>query len=104
LVTPGAALAPRIPDLLVSSRKNAQGANYAGQPAAPITTPPVNNLQGTSVLPLLAPMTREIVVEIAPPATPLAFDQAPYVQAPGAEDDEDAPATMGVEGVRARVD
>jgi len=103
LVTPAAALAPRIPDLLVSPRKNAQGGSYAGQPAAPITTGPVNNLRGTSELPLLAPFTREIVVEIAPPAAPLAFDRAPYVQAPGVEDDEDAPATMGGEGVRVRV-
>jgi hypothetical protein len=104
LATPSPALAPRIPNLLVSPRRAAQGSRYAGQPAAPITTPPVNNVQGTSTLPLLAPLKREIVVEIAPPAAPLPFDRAPYVQAPGADDDADAPATMAVDGVRARVD
>jgi hypothetical protein len=105
LVTPAPALAPRIPNLLVSQRRYAQGAsNYGGQPAAPITTSPVNNLQGTSALPLLPPFMRDIAVEIAPPAAPLPFDRAPYVQAPGAEDDADAPATMAVEAVRPRAD
>jgi hypothetical protein len=104
LVTPAPPLTPRIPNLLVLPRRSGRGSNENGQPAAPITTPPVNNVRGTSVLPLLKPYTREIAVEIAPPAKPLAFDRAPYVQAPGAEDDLDAPASAEVEGVRAKVD
>ena len=44
------------------------------------------------MLPTLAPFTREIVIEIAPPAAPLALDREPYLQAAGAPDDEDAPA------------
>ncbi len=93
LVTPAAALTPRIPNLLVTPRKYAQASlNSATSPAAAIVTAPVNNVEGTAVLPILAPFTREITIEIAPPAAPLPFDREPYLQASGAPDDEDAPA------------
>jgi hypothetical protein len=93
LVTPAPALTPRIPNLLVTPRKYAQASLNSGtSPAAPIVTAPVNNVEGTGVLPMLAPFRREITIEIAPPAAPLAFDREPYLQAAGAADDEDAPA------------
>ncbi len=92
---PAPALAPRIPNLLVTPRKYAQASSNPGaSPAAAISTAPVNNLEGSSALPMLAPFTREIAVEIAPPAAPLPFDREPYLQAPGAPDDDDAPATL----------
>ena len=50
---------------------------------------------------MLAPFTREIAVEIAPPAAPLPFDRDPYLQAPGAPDDQDAPAALSI-GVPAK--
>jgi hypothetical protein len=92
LVTPAAALTPRIPNLLVTPRKYAQASPGVGMsPAAAIVTSPVNNVEGTAVLPILAPFTREITIDIAPPAAPLALDREPYLQAAGAPDDEDAP-------------
>lgn len=95
LVTPAPPLAPRIPNLLqVAPRKSAPTSSGAGgMPAAAIATPPVCNVDGTTSLPMLAPFTREIPVEIAPPAAPLAFDREPYLQAANAPDDEDAPAS-----------
>jgi hypothetical protein len=98
LITPTAALTPRIPNLLVAPRKYAQASAGPGvSPAAAISTPSVNNVDGTATLPMLPPFTRDITVEISPPAAPLPFDREPYVQAPGAPDDEDMPAaTSGV--------
>jgi hypothetical protein len=93
LVTPAPALTPRIPNLLVMPRKYAQASPGVGiSPAAAIVTAAVNNVEGTGVLPMLAPFTREITIEIAPAAAPLALDREPYLQAAGAADDEDAPA------------
>lgn len=93
LITPASALTPRIPNLLVTPRKYAQASAGPGMsPAAAITTPPVNNVDGTATLPMLPPFTRDITVEISPPAAPLPFDREPCLQAPGAPDDEDMPA------------
>jgi hypothetical protein len=93
LIAPAPALTPRIPNLLVTPRKYAQASVGPGiSPAAAISTPPVNNVDGTAALPMLPPFTRDITVEIAPPAAPLPFDRQPYLQAPGAPDDEDMPA------------
>lgn len=98
LVTPAPALTPRIPNLLVTPRKYAQASLNSGtSPAAPIVTAPVNNVDGTGVLPMLAPFTREIAIEIAPAAAPLALDREPYLQAVGAPDDEDAPASAAAD-------
>jgi len=95
LVTPAAALVPRIPNLQIAPKRALPAQpNPGGAPALPITTAQVNDLDGSSKLPLLAPFTRDIAIEIAPPALPLAFDQAPYVQVPGAADDEDPPARL----------
>jgi hypothetical protein len=92
-VTPAPALAPRIPNLLVSSRKAQwSSANPIIVPAAAVQTPAVNNLDGTSALALLPPFVRALPVEIAPPPAPLAVGEEPYVQSPAAPDDADAPA------------
>jgi hypothetical protein len=105
LVTPAPALTPRIPNLLVSPRKYAQAsASPGGSPAAAISTAPVNNLDGTSTLPMLSPFTRDIAVEIAPPAVPLPFDREPYVQSPDAPDDLDTPATTTGMPAKLRMD
>jgi hypothetical protein len=99
LITPAPALTPRIPNLIGAPRKFAQGSPGPGaSPAAAISTPPVNNAEGTSTLPMLPPFTRDITVEISPPAAPLPFDREPYLQAPGAPDDEDMPATAPTSG------
>jgi len=95
LITPAPALTPRIPNLLVTPRKYAQASpGTPASPAAPITTPPVNNIDGTATLPMLPPFTRDITVEISPPAAPLPFDREPYLQSPDAPDDQDMPATL----------
>src|SRR4051794_5987150 len=47
LITPAPALTPRIPNLIVAPRKYAQAAAGPGMsPAAAISTPPVNNVEG----------------------------------------------------------
>jgi hypothetical protein len=103
LITPAPALTPRIPNLIVAPRKYAQASAGPGvSPAAAISTPPVNNVDGTSTLPMLPPFTRDITVEISPPAAPLPFDREPYLQAPGAPDDQDLPATSPTTGVPAK--
>ncbi|MDB5323978.1 MAG: hypothetical protein JWN40_5609 [Phycisphaerales bacterium] len=105
LVTPAPALAPRIPNLLVTPRKYAQAsANPGTSPAVAIVTAPVNNVEGTAALPMLAPFTRDIVVDIAPPAAPLAFDREPYLQSPDAPDDLDAPAAISGAPAKVRLD
>jgi len=97
LVTPVAAMLPRIPNLLPTNRRaQRQSGNPIILPAAPVTTPPVCNLDGTADLPKLPPMEREITVEIAPQPAPLPFDQTPYLQSAVAPDDEDAPATLQI--------
>jgi hypothetical protein len=94
-VTPSPALAPRIPNLLVSSRKAQwSSANPIIVPAAAVQTPTVNNLDGTSALALLPPFVRTLPVEIAPAPAPLAVGEGPYVQSPAAPDDQDAPAAL----------
>ena len=93
LVTPLPAMMPRIPNLLVTPRKAAQfSPNPTITPAAAVMTPPVNNLDGTAILPALAPFTRDIQIEIAPLPSPLPFDREPYQQSPVAPDDVDPPA------------
>jgi hypothetical protein len=97
LVTPAAAMLPRIPNLLPTNRRAIRrSGNPIVLPASPITTPPVCNLDGTANLPTLPPMEREIVVEIAPQPAPLPFDQAPFLQSAVAPDDEDVPATLPI--------
>jgi hypothetical protein len=97
MVAPVAAMLPRIPNLLPTNRRaQRQSGNPIILPAAPVTTPPVCNLEGTADLPKLPPMEREITVEIAPQPAPLPFDQAPYLQSAVAPDDEDAPATLAI--------
>ena len=93
LIIPAPALTPRIPNLLVTPRKYAQAGTPA-TPAAAISTPPVTNVDGTATLPVLPPFTRDIAVEISPPAAPLPFDREPFVQAPDAPDDRDMPAVQ----------
>ncbi len=95
MVTPVTAMLPRIPNLLPTNRRaQRQAGNPIILPAAPVTTPPICNLEGTADLPKLPPMEREITVEIAPQPAPLPFDQAPYLQSAVAPDDEDPPATL----------
>lgn len=97
MVAPVTAMLPRIPNLLPTNRRaQRQSGNPIILPAAPVTTPPVCNLEGTADLPKLPPMEREITVEIAPQPAPLPFDQAPYLQSAVAPDDEDAPATLTI--------
>jgi hypothetical protein len=92
--TPAPPLAPRIPNLLTTPRRSQWAtANPIVVPAAAVTTPAVNNTDGTAALPLLAPFTRECPIEIAPTPAPLAVGEEPYVQSPAAPDDSDAPAT-----------
>lgn len=104
LLTPAAAMLPRIPNLLPTNRRAMrQSGNPIILPAAPITSPPVCNLEGTADLPKLPPMEREITVEIAPQPARLPFDKAPYLQSALAPDDEDAPATLPI-GVPGRAE
>lgn len=97
VVTPASTVTLRLPNLLQTSPKRAMlapGGNPVVNPAAPISTPPVNNLQGTTALAPLAPFTREISIEVARPPAPLSIDVEPYLQAPNAPDEQDQPAGM----------
>lgn len=85
LVTPPP-LVLRLPNVLSSPRKGVAISNPVLQPAAAVATPPVNNLEGTAAFGPLKPIVRSMPIEIIPPAAPLPFDQAPYVQAPQAAD------------------
>lgn len=90
-------IALRLPNLLQTPPKRAvlaPGGNPVIAPAAPIQTPAVNNLQGTSAFGPLAPFTREIQIEVSTPPAPLPFDAEPYLQVPDMPDDRDTPATM----------
>jgi TolA-binding protein len=84
----------RLPNLLLSAGKRSRwsASNPITQPAEPVVTPPVNNIDGTATLPPLPVRPRSIEFELAPPPRPLAFDVAPYVQSPDASDDKDGPA------------
>jgi hypothetical protein len=95
--TPAPALLPHIPNLLPTSKRALrQSGNPVIQPAAPISTPPVCNLNGTADLPPLPPFAREIQIEIAPQPAPIPFDQPPYLQSAAAPDDLDLPATIDI--------
>jgi hypothetical protein len=95
LVTPAPELMPRIPNLLPTNRRAVrQSPNSTILPAAPVSTPPVCNLDGTPDLPRLRPFAREIQIEIAPLPAMLPFDQAPYLQSAVAPDDADVPASL----------
>lgn len=88
---PPPAVVTRIPNLVTSPRKAALAVHPLGAPALPVPTPPVNNVDGTTALNLIPPMTRQIMVEVAAPPSVLPVEQEPFVQAPGAPDDVDAP-------------
>jgi TolA-binding protein len=91
-LVPSAVLAPRLPNLLVTSRKAQAAGNPAISPAPPITTPTVNNAEGTSAMSLLGPIVRGIHVDVMPSAAPAVSADEAYVQSPAARDDADAPA------------
>jgi len=95
----------RIPNLLSGSRRQMVTAtNPLMTPALPIGTPTVCNTAGTTELAGLAPFSREIVVEVTAPPKALEFDEAPYIQAPGAEDELDAPAAARGAPVRPKME
>lgn len=95
--TPAPELVPYIPNLLPTNKRSIKkSGNPVIQAAAPISTPPVCNLNGTADLPPLPPFAREIQIEIAPQPAPIPFDQPPFLQSPAAPDDLDLPATIDI--------
>ncbi|HSI34303.1 MAG TPA: hypothetical protein VK986_12000 [Tepidisphaeraceae bacterium] len=95
----------RIPNLLASPRRAAYAsANPVLAPAGPISTAPVGNVDGGSALPALGAMTRQPIIDVSAPPTMLGIDEAPYVQASGADDAGDVPAPVPAGGVRPRIE
>lgn len=104
---PSPQLSLRLPNLLTSGsskRSLPVSTNPAFTPASPVNTSPVTNVDGRASLAKLPPLTRELAIDPVPLPAPLPFDQSPYLAAPGAPDDRDAPARTDTVPGRAPLD